>query len=266
MQTKSQRKETFFLKLEDVKNNDPNMKITENELGLRYEHPSFGMLSFSRTSGGKTNLFGSSIQHRDTIRMRIRQGSLTRGLNEDWYNGTDEIIEVEMSYSQFAECITSMNVGTGTPCTIRWVKGIGPIPEAEFVNRNDQILTEFKENVNTINADAAKIYEEIKTLFETKKSIGKTDREQILQKLGTIVHGLPASSEFIMKQFQRQMEHTVTEAKGEIEAFAQNKINSIAQQALVEHKEEILALKNPVDVNTPEISQQNKEEDNDCDS
>ena len=254
------------MKLEDVKNNDPNMEITENELGLRYEHPSFGMLSFSRTSGGKTNLFGSSIQHRDTIRMRIRQGSLTRGLNEDWYNGTDEIIEVEMSYSQFAECITSMNVGTGTPCTIRWVKGIGPIPEAEFVNRNDQILTEFKENVNDINADAAKIYEEIKTLFETKKSIGKTDREQILQKLSTIVHGLPASSEFIMKQFQRQMEHTVTEAKGEIEAFAQNKINSIAQQALVEHKEEILQLENPVDVNTPEISQQNKEEDNNCDN
>ena len=253
------------MKLENVKNNDPNMKITENEMGLKYEHPSFGMLSFSRTSGGKTNLFGSSIQHRDTIRMRIRQGSLIRGLSEDWYNGTSEIIEVEMSYSQFAECITSMNIGTGTPCTIRWIQGTGFIPEAEFVNRNDQILTEFKENVDTINTDATKLYEEIKTLFETKKSIGKTDREQILQKLSAIVHGLPSSSEFIMKQFQRQMEHTVTEAKGEIEAFAQNKINSIAQQALVERKEENLQLENPVDVNIPELLQ-NKETNNDCDS
>lgn len=243
------------MKLENVKNNDPNMKITENEMGLKYEHPSFGMLSFSRTSGGKTNLFGSSIQHRDTIRMRIRQGSLIRGLSEDWYNGTNEIIEVEMSYSQFAECITSMNIGTGTPCTIRWIQGTGFIPEAEFVNRNDQILTEFKENVDTINTDATKLYEEIKTLFETKKSIGKTDREQILKKLSAIVHGLPSSSEFIMKQFQRQMEHTVTEAKSEIEAFAQNKINSIAQQTLVERKEENLQLENPVDVNIPELLQ-----------
>ena len=38
------------------------------------------------------------------------------------------------------------------------------------------------------------------------------------------------------------------EAKGEIEAFCQNKINSIAQSALVENRDEILKLKNPVDI------------------
>lgn len=38
------------------------------------------------------------------------------------------------------------------------------------------------------------------------------------------------------------------EAKGEIEAFCQNKLNSIAQATLAEHKEEFQKLENPVDI------------------
>lgn len=45
------------------------------------------------------------------------------------------------------------------------------------------------------------------------------------------------------------MDKTVTEAKGEIESFCQNKINSIASAALVEHKDELLKLENPVNIN-----------------
>jgi hypothetical protein len=44
------------------------------------------------------------------------------------------------------------------------------------------------------------------------------------------------------------MDKTVTEAKGEIEAFCQRKLNSIAMVALAEHKDEFTTLENPVDV------------------
>ena len=33
--------------------------ISEDALGTSYKHPSFGMLSFNRTHGGHSNLFGS---------------------------------------------------------------------------------------------------------------------------------------------------------------------------------------------------------------
>ncbi len=46
--------------------------------------------------------------------------------------------------------------------------------------------------------------------------------------------------EFIADQFNEQMDKTVMEAKGEIESFCQNKINSIASGSLVEHREDIL--------------------------
>lgn len=54
--------------------------------------------------------------------------------------------------------------------------------------------------------------------------------------------------EFVADQFNKQMDQTVMEAKGEIESFCQNKINSIAHQAIAEHRDEILQLDNPVKI------------------
>lgn len=230
--------------------------ISEDALGTSYKHPSFGMLSFNRTHGGHSNLFGSSIQHNDTIHMVLREGVVTRGLNDDWYVGEDEILEVEMSQSQFAELITSMNVGTGTPCTIKYLRGKGRINEADFINKRQQITNEFKESMNERMSDAKEFYDEVKELFITKKSIGKGDREMILRRLANVTQGMESSSKFIFDQFQNQIDKTITEAKGEIEAFAQNKINAIAQQALVEQKEDILKLENPVDVNHMELDEE----------
>lgn len=230
--------------------------ISEDALGISYKHPSFGMLSFNRTHGGHSNLFGSSIQHNDTIHMVLREGVVTRGLNDDWYVGEDEILEVEMSQSQFAELITSMNVGTGTPCTIKYLRGKGRINEADFINKRQQITNEFKECMNERMSDAKEFYDEVKGLFTTKKSIGKGDREMILRRLANVTQGMESSSKFIFDQFQNQIDKTITEAKGEIEAFAQNKINAIAQQVLVEQKEDILKLENPVDVNHMELDEE----------
>ena len=90
------------------------------------KHESYGMLQFSRVSGGAKALFGSSIQHKDTIVMRLKEGEVSRELNSDYFFGENEIVECEMSYSQFAEAITSMNMGTGVPVTIRYIQGVMP--------------------------------------------------------------------------------------------------------------------------------------------
>lgn len=227
--------------------------ITESIHGTTYRHPSFGMLSFSRAHGGHSNLFGSSIQHRDTIHMVLKEGAVSRDLNEDWYSGGNEIMEVEMSQSQFAELITSMNMDSGVPCTIKFIKGKGKIPEPDFINKREQITNEFKEQMDDKKASANKIYEEIKTLLDTKKSIGKGDRAAILSKIHSITNGLSSESNFMFCQFQEQMDKTITEAKGEIEAFAQNRINAIAQQAIAEQKDAILKLESPVDISHMEF-------------
>lgn len=185
--------------------------------------------------------------------MLLKEGTVARDLNEDWYFGGPGIVEVEMSQSQFAELITSMNMGSGVPCTIKFIKGKGRIPEPDFINKREQITNEFKERMDDKKASVNKIYEEIKTLFDTKKSIGKGDRAAILRKIHSITNGLSSEANFMFCQFQEQMDKTITQAKGEIEAFAQNRINTIAQQAIAEQKDEILKLKSPVDISHMEL-------------
>lgn len=212
------------------------------------KHPSYGMLQFSRVSGGATNLFGSSIQHRDTIKMYLREGEIERGLNTDWYYGNKEIVEVEMSYSQFAEVITSMNMGTGIPVTIRYIQGKGKIEDCPFTDKKSQFEEEFKNNLSKANEKANDLLNSVKSMFEEKKSFTKKDKEEILSKIHHLNMEINCNKDYIYRKFNEQMDKTTLEAKGEIEAFCQNKINSIANAALVEHKDDILKLENPVDI------------------
>ena len=209
-------------------------------------HPSYGMLQFSRVSGSSpTALFGSSIKHKGTIRMYVRQAELSRGLSHDWYFGYKEIIEVEMSYSQFAEAITSMNQGSGVPVTIRHIQGerMEPCP---FIDKRMQFEKEFEVNLKKANEKTFELIHSVEELFANKKTISKKDREEVLSKLAQIVNVIDGNSSFIYSRFNEQMDKTTREAKGEIEAFMQNKINSIANAALIERRDEILQLKNPV--------------------
>lgn len=215
------------------------------------KHESYGMFQFSRVSGGAKALFGSSIQHKDTITMTLREGEVSRHLNNDYYFGNNEIVQVEMSYSQFAEAITAMNIGTGVPVTIKYIQGKGKMEDCPFVDKKQQYEEEFAEHLEDIKKEASNTINEVKEIFE-KKSIGKGDKEEILKKLQRLESQIGGNTEFIYKQFNEQMDKTVTEAKGEIEAFCQNKMNSIALVALAEHQEDFKKLENPIDTKIEE--------------
>nr|DAZ57115.1 MAG TPA: hypothetical protein [Caudoviricetes sp.] len=79
-------------------------------------------------------------------------------------------------------------------------------------------------------------------------TLTKADKENILKKLNMLNSDIGCNMDFIADSFNEQMDKTVMEAKGEIESFCQNKINAIASAALVEHRDEILQLENPVDI------------------
>lgn len=228
---------------------DENKNVEKTKFGVRTTHPSYGTLLFSRTSsGGKTPLFGSSIQHRDTICMTLHHASIERGLNRDWIHGDKVIAEVEMSYSQFAEAITSMNIGTGIPVTVRWTEKDGKIPPCDFVSKREQFEDEFKTQRKNATRVSEELIQEVTELFNQKGTLKKADKEDILRKLNKLKMDIGINTDFIVNQFNEQMDKTVMEAKGEIEAFYQNKVNTIASAALVEHRDELKRLDNPVEI------------------
>ena len=212
------------------------------------KHPSYGTLLFSRRNGGTRTLFGSSIKHKDTISMYLYEAEIGRKLNNDWIYGNKRIVEVEMSYSQFTEAIASMNMGSGVPVTIQYVRDVGEIEPCPFVDKREQFENEFKDDIKQQNEMANKLIIEAEKLFNEKKSFTKADKENILGILSKLKQEIGVNTEFTYEMFNEQMDKTTMEAKGEIEAFMQNKINTIANAALVEHKDEFTKLNNPVDL------------------
>jgi hypothetical protein len=189
------------------------------------------MAGFFRSSGGHTNLFGSSISHNHTIRFRIKTASKERGLNTDWYYGDKELIEIEMSQNQFAELITSMNMGDGVPVTIRRVNGksMENCPEE---NKRQLFEKEFDQKMKGLRNKLSKLTSDAKQILNEKKSLTKADRETILNQISMLEQEIGSNTPFVLSMFNEQMDKTVTEAKGEVEAFVQNKITSLGIEGL----------------------------------
>lgn len=201
-------------------------------------HESFGMLNFSRVSSGKpTHLFGSSIPHNETIRLKISPGMVERNLHSDWYmagNG-HPFIEVEMSHSQFSESITSMNMGSGIPVTIRRINGKG-VAEQEFVNKRIQFEEEFSSTLKDMKNKMNELVINAEEILTNKKSITKGDKEVILNEITSLKSSLSSTLPFIFSLFNEQMDKTVMESKAEVEAFTTGKINSLGLEKLEDLK------------------------------
>lgn len=201
------------------------------------QHPSYGMLQLTRSSlgGSGTALFGSSIMHNDVIRLTITNGYMEQEDGQNRYyakNGRRNcIVEVDMSYTQFAEVITSLNMGDGVPVTITNIGG-QPVPRCPYENKQ-KLMRKEVENVadgiaQKLNQQAA----EVKQLLDEKRVLSKSDREWIVDVLKSAGRKLSSDLPFLNELFQEQMDKTVTEAKGEFESYLQNKMNSIALEAL----------------------------------
>lgn len=204
--------------------------------GKREIHESFGLLQFSRVSGGNKSLFGSSIKHNDYIEMRVKPAIVERDLNADWYlEHGRPYVEVAMSYSQFTEAITAMNQGSGVPVTLQYLNG-KDIEQPNFVNKRLQFENEVKDRMGKLEEKLKTLTESAEDVLNNKKSLNKGDRELIINQIASLRQEIRANMPFMMSMFNEQMDQTVKEAKGEIEAFTQNKMNQLGLKKLEELK------------------------------
>jgi hypothetical protein len=195
------------------------------------QHESYGMAGFSRVSSSHgANFFGSSIRSSHYIELTIRRAERKRNLSQYWYHGREELINVRFSPNQFADLLTSLNVGSGTPCTIQHVNRVRMAP-CPAIDQRQQYEAEFKKDVADTVREASELVKSIKTAFE-KPSLGKKERAEIAKQLDLLVGHIRGGMPFIQSQFNEAMDKTVTEAKGEVEAFVNHKIHSLGIAAL----------------------------------
>ena len=197
------------------------------------KHPSYAMLQLSKVQGGEAALFGSSIRHSHTVRLAIAEGVARRDLSKDWYTDGKKYIEIEMSYSQFAQAIMSFGVGSGVPVTLKWLNG-QKIEECPFDDKRQKFEREFEDQIQGATDELTETINEVRELFQSKKNITNKDKDFIMAALNKLNMAYGDKLPFMYKQFNEQMDKTVTEAKGEVESFVQAQMHSLAIEALRE--------------------------------
>lgn len=208
----------------------------------KISHESFGQIQINRVTGGKRALYASSIEHGQTVSLKVYRSEQIRGLNSDWFTSKGlPIIEIEMSHVQFAEAMSGMNTGSGTPVTIVSIEGtdMEACPQTNKVHEFDN---EFKNHINKITENINDLVEKTKDILSQKKAPNKSEKESIIKNLQSIKQEWGNNLEFINKMFTEQMQRTVLESKGEVEGFILNKIQNLGLESLKELNIEIKKL------------------------
>ena len=104
-------------------------------------------------------------------------------------------------------------------------------------------IFEFKKQVTAL---AEELIEKLRGIFAEKRPIKARERDQILAILTRLANAVNSQNEFILSQYNEAMENITAEAKGEIEAFVQNKINSLAMATLRENVLDVMNISTPL--------------------
>jgi len=203
-------------------------------------HPSYGLASFSRRTGNPGRLFGSPLpNHQAYVTLAIRTGHLMKETTsgQERYFGSirGDLIEVDLSSAQFAELLTTMNVGLGVPCTIRYVNNKRVEDPPEIPQEVEKVRTHFAEKMKEAAQDFKEQRKSVEALLE-KKSLSQADRKQIANALGRVEMMLTSSAPFYLEMFEESAQKVVLHAKSEIDAFVTHNVFTEGLKAIAERK------------------------------
>lgn len=206
-----------------------------------FTHESYGMVAFSHRSGNP-KLFHSALEtHYNYVTLQIKNCRLMRSDDGDRLYGPvhGDIIEVDLSASQFAELLTTMNVAQGTACTIRRLGGKQMEPPPEIDSTTENMRSEFKARAKTFARDiigkAGSVAEILK-----KPTLNKADRASILDVIRRVSQELEANMPFFVEMYQEATEKVVNAAKAEIEGFMVAAVRQAGLAALAAGKVNVI--------------------------
>lgn len=194
-----------------------------NDDRVELEHESFALVRFNRVSGGRTRLFGSPTRkHGDTIVLTIRRAQEIHENGRSWFFGRKQLIEVEMSAAQFAALITTMNMGYGVPCTLRYFDGaeVEPPPENRDLE-HERVAKSFAndgEYAQRINGHIDGAIFELEEALK-RPSIRKVDVQNALSRVQSARREVQANLPFMLGQFREAVEKVKTTVMAEADAW-----------------------------------------------
>jgi hypothetical protein len=195
-------------------------------------HPAFCTVQFNRITGGSGVFFGSSVRSTHFIVLRVAKAERKHEHGEDWIHTNENLIEVALSPAQFAELLTTMNVGSGVPGTLQSFNG----KEIERLEAEDseteRVHEYFKDTMTELNLKYREACKKVTTLLKEKKTLNRGDRDQIAGILNDMVMNFSSNIPFYLKQYEEAAEKIVVQAKAEVDNFITHAIITTGLEAL----------------------------------
>lgn len=219
----------------------------ENSLGSHRtdhaeRHESFGLVGISRLSygPGRNRMFGSRLDsHPTTYKITVRRAVRTHSdlaydrFSSDHTAARTELIEFELTATQFVDMLTTSNVGEGVPCTIRAVLGeqMDPVPN-EHKTETELIRERFGTEMRDIARAVKPITDKITGILDKRTAIGKKDRDNLASHVNQILRHFTDHAPWVMRQFGEATERMLVAGKAEVEAYAESVIRAAGLEAL----------------------------------
>ncbi len=178
-------------------------------------HPAYGMLGICRCQGDPGTLFGSEIKTpMSFIRITLSAAEDHWSLSRSWFHGRKTLVELDMTHSQFAEAITTLNVGSGIPCTIRYLPGEELPRIADDTTVHDQIKADVKDTAN-------EAVDRIKALHAAiaEAKLPKGVQNKLLELARSAAASLDNSLPFVLDQYAEALESMKAKAATEVDAM-----------------------------------------------
>lgn len=194
------------------------------------KHPAYGMINLRRTTGNGQTLYGSDFKHDSSIRMTLCASKMERDHNKSWFYAEKQKFEITMSESQWGAFLSSMNQGSGVPCTIRFDER-GRIPECPY---SPEVL-DFKQELDVEVENIVALMDEAMTMGDELgkgKTIKKKDFKDLLAQLWEAQRTLYDRLPFLKQSYEEAMSKTTQAAAREIEAKLQMLIQTVGTERI----------------------------------
>ena len=209
----------------------------------REEHPSYVTVGFSRYTGSTGPMFGSSLKsHPSGVRLRVYRAYREHDLASDHYFSATRhpLIEVDLTEVQFATLVSTLNVGDGTPATLRYLNGEGNIPHPPATDGEaEKVASGFPSKAKDVARKLSAARELTRSLLAQPR-VTKADLQQVLAEIDAAVMEISANMPFVEKMFREAMERTVVAAKVEVDAFVTGVIVRTGLTVLREYGSKLL--------------------------
>jgi hypothetical protein len=182
-------------------------------------HESYGVLHIARVSGSSRRLFGSSVKHGHFFTLTISRAKRIAGQFGERFHDTTRICEVDLTAAQFVDAITTMNQGSGIPCTITRVEGVPMDDVPDDAGSELRIIAEgAKEEFEAIAEGFVKAEAELDDLL-AKKSLTKDDKQRVKDVVYRARRYFKESAPFAAQMLTEMTEKVVAKGRADIESF-----------------------------------------------